>query len=421
VRVVFLTHYYPPEAGAPQARISALAGGLTALGWEVTIHTGFPHYPAGRVMAPYRNRPLRRERGAAGERIVRSAIYPTANRGFGRRLANHLSLCASALATAPASGAADVVVVESPPLFLAAAGVLYAAMKRTPLVINVADRWPASAVELGALTDARAIAAAEALERWAYGRAAAVTVPTEGLVRDLGAVPGAVGKVERLAPAVDITRFAALPPPRAAAAAEAPSGPLRVLYAGTVGLAHGIGTLVEAARLAGPDVVEVTIAGGGAEADRLAGGRPANVHVRGVLPPERVPALYAEADAGVVLLRDRPIFAGALPTKLLECLAAGRPAVLSARGEAAALLERSGAGLVTAPEDPAALAEAFRVLHADPALRARLGAAGRTEAARFDRPGSVRAWAELLARVSGPGGRPSTRASAPRSGPAARS
>jgi glycosyltransferase involved in cell wall biosynthesis len=393
LRAVFLTHYYPPEAGAPQARISALAAGLAGLGWEVTIHTGFPHYPAGRVMAPYRNRPLLRERGRAGERIVRSAIYPTANRGFARRLANHLSLCGSALATAPASGAADVVVAESPPLFLAGAGVAYAAAKRAPLVVNVADRWPASAVELGALADARAIAAAEALERWIYSHAAAITVPTEGLARDLGAQPAAAGKVHRLAPAVDVARYAELEP------APAGEGPLRVLYAGTVGLAHGIGTLLEAARLAGPDVVEVTIAGGGAEADRLAGALPGNVRVRGVVPSEQVPGLYAGADAGVVLLRDLPIFAGALPTKLLECLAAGRPALLSARGEAAALVERSGAGLVTAPEDPAALAGAFRRLHSDPALRARLGAAGREEAARFDRPASVRAWVELLQRA----------------------
>ena len=392
MRVTFLTHYYPPEAGAPQTRIAALAAGLAGLGWEVTVHTGFPHYPVGRVMAPYRNRPLRRERGAVGERIVRSAIYPTANRGFARRLANHLSLCASALATAPASGPADVVVVESPPLFLAGAGAAYAAVKRAPMVLNVADRFPASAVELGALNDPRAIAAAERLERWAYRRSAAVTVPTEGLERALGAEPAAAGRVFRLPPAVDMTRFSALPPPSGG------DGPLRVLYAGTVGLSHGIETLLEAARLAGPDVVEVTVAGGGAEADLVHS--VANVRALGVVAPERVAALYAATDAGVVLLRDRPVLAGALPTKLLECLAAGRPAVLSARGEAAELIERSGAGLVTAPEDPAALADAFRTLHADPGLCARLGAAGRAEAQRFDRPASVRAWAALLERVA---------------------
>jgi glycosyltransferase involved in cell wall biosynthesis len=392
LRVTFLTHYYAPEAGAPQTRIAELAAGLTGLGHDVTVHTGFPHYPEGRVLPPYRNRPLLRERGAGGERVVRSAVYPVANRGFARRLLNHASFAGSALATAAAAGAADVVVVESPPLFLAAAGVAYARAKRAPLVLNVADRWPASAVELGALTDPRAVRAAEALERWAYRHAAAITVPTAGLERALAAEPAAAGRVARLGPAVDLGRFAPIALP------EAHSGPLRVLYAGTVGLAHGIGTLLEAARRAGPAVVEVSVAGDGAESGRLAGA-PGNVRALGTVAPERVPALFAEADAGAVLLRDRPLFAGALPTKLLECLAAGRPAVVSARGEAAELVESAGAGLAVPPEDPEALAGAFRRLRADPGLRARLGAAGRAAAAGFDRAASVGDWAALLEHV----------------------
>ena len=393
MRVVFLTHYYPPEAGAPQTRISALAAGLVRHGWEVTVHTGFPHYPAGQVLTPYRNRPLMRERGAGGERIVRSAIYAAPNLGFARRLLNHLSLCASALATAPAGGHADVVVVESPPLFLAAAGIPYAAAKRAALVVNVADRWPASAVELGMLRDPRAVAAAEWLERRIYHRAAAVTVPTRGLERDL--TPEALGRVVRLAPAVDLAMFAPVPPVR-----QGPA-PLRVLYAGTVGLAHGIDTLLAAARLAGPSVVKVAIAGGGAEAARLTGSLPENVRALGIVAPEQVPTLYADADAGVVLLRDRAIFAGALPTKLLEGMAAGRPMVVSARGEAAELVTGAGAGLAVAPEDPEALARAFRTLAGDATLRARLGAAGRAAAAGFDRARSIADWTALLERTAG--------------------
>ena len=386
MRAIFLTHYYPPEAGAPQARIAELAAGLTRRGHDVTVHTGFPHYPAGRVLAPYRNRPLQRERGAGGERVVRSAIYPAANRGFARRLANHLSLCASSLATAPAAGPADVVVAETPPLFLAGSGAVYAALKRAALVLHVADRWPASAVELGALTDERAIRAAEALERWAYRRAAAIVVPTAGLERALAGE----GRVRRIGPAVDVARFSAGAPPPAG------GGPLRVLYAGTVGLAHGIETLTEAARLAGPDTVEVTVAGGGAGAPAL-NGAPGNVRVAGVVAPDAIPGLYAAADAGVVLLRDRPVLAGALPTKILECLAAARPVVLSARGEAAATVEAHDAGLVVPPEDPAALAAAFARLRDDAALRARLGAAGRAAAERhFDRQASIAAWETLL-------------------------
>lgn len=395
MRAVLLTHYYPPEPGAPQTRLAALAKALTQRGWDVCVHTGFPHYPAGPLLAPYRNRPLLREAGPGGERIVRSAVYPTANRGFARRLLDHLSLCASSLATAPVSGPADVVLVETPPLFTAAAGVTYAALKGAPLVVNVADRWPESAVELGALRRPRLIRGAEALERRVYRGAAAITVPTEGLLRDIGAEPEAAGKVVRMPPAVDAARFTDIGPPAGA------DGPLRVLYAGTVGLAHGITTLIEAARRAGPHVVQVTVAGGGAEAAQLANGVPSNVTSIGVVPPDAVPSLYAQADAGVVLLRDRPVLSGALPTKLLECLAAGRPAVLSARGEATALIASAGAGIAVEPEDPEALAGAFRTLHADAELRSRLGAAGRRVAVeRFDRPASMDSWAALLERVA---------------------
>ena len=118
MRVTLLTHYYPPEVGAPQARLSALARGLSRRGVEVTVHTGFPHYPDGVIQPPYRNRPWLTE-DENGVRVVRSAVYPAPNRGFGRRIANHVSFAFSALATAPAAGPADAVIVETPPLLLA--------------------------------------------------------------------------------------------------------------------------------------------------------------------------------------------------------------------------------------------------------------------------------------------------------------
>jgi glycosyltransferase involved in cell wall biosynthesis len=199
-------------------------------------------------------------------------------------------------------------------------------------------------------------------------------------------------------PAVDVERFAAVP----AAPAE---GPLRVLYAGTIGLAHGLGTLVSAAQLAGPDTVDVMIAGGGAEEEelraRVAAERIGNVRLVGTVPAERIPGLFAHAHAGIVMLRDRDLFADALPTKLLECMAAGRPVLLSARGESAALVESAQAGLAVAPEDPAALAAAFRTLAGDKTSRERMGAAGRAAVGeRYARRASVDRWADLLERVA---------------------
>lgn len=392
MRVCFLTHYYPPEVGAPQARISGLAHALAARGAAVTVQTGFPHYPDGVIRPPYRNRPWLVEREGS-VRVVRTAVYPAANRGFARRIVNHASLSASALAGARLAGPTDVVVCESPPLFLAGTAVAYARAKRAALLLNVADRWPASAVALGALSHPGAIAAAEWLERAAYRGAAAISVPTEGLVDELEAVPEASGKVVRLPPSVDVDRFDPAPPPV--------SDRLRVLYAGTVGLAQGLDTLVEAARRAGPELVEVTVAGDGADAPairkRVADERIANVRMVGSVPHAEVPALYAAANAAVVLLRDRPIFEGALPTKMLEAMAAGRAIVLSARGEAPRVLERCGGGVVAPPEDPEALAAAFRRLARSPERTRELGAAGRRCAVEhFGRDPVVERWWETI-------------------------
>jgi glycosyltransferase involved in cell wall biosynthesis len=414
VRLRILTHYYPPEVGAPQVRLAALAHGLARAGAEVTVHTGFPHYPDGAIKAPYRNRPLRIEQ-VDGVRVLRSWVYAAPNRGFARRLANHASMATAALAAAPAGGPADVLLVETPPLLLAGAAVAYARAKRARLVLNVADLWPDSAVEMGTLSSSRAIAAARRLERTAYREAAAIACPTEGIFAALGARPESAPKAALMRPAVDLARFSRVPAreksaaTNGVAAGEHGTQTLRVLYAGTVGLAHGLGTLLDAAeevehRVAGGGgpPLTVTIAGDGAEAaalrGRLATRGPTGVRMLGAVPAEHIPALYAESDVAAVMLRDLPIFEGALPTKMLEAMAAGRPVVLAARGEAARLVEREQCGVVVPPEDPRALAEAFTALAADPPRRAAMGAAGRRAAERdFGREAWLDRWQALLA------------------------
>jgi glycosyltransferase involved in cell wall biosynthesis len=398
VRVLFLTHYFPPEVGAPQARLSALAGGLVGRGLGVTVHTCPPHYPDGVVKPPYENR-LWHEARRDGVKVVRSAVAAFPNRGFGRRLLDHASFSLSSLALAHRAGGADVVVVESPPLFLAAAGVLYARRLGASLIVNVADLWPDTAVELGALESPAAIRAAKALERFAYRGAAALTTPTAGMANVLRERSRPPHGVHQVLPFVDRRRFEAIPEP-------APGdGPLRVLYAGTVGLAQGIHTLIEAAELAGREAVQVTIAGSGAELDRvreLAARRaPANVKLLGAVPAERIPELYAGADAAVVLLRDRPVFASALPTKMFEAMAAGRALLLSASGEAAELVERLGCGVVVPPESPAALAKSFAWLHSEGrAQLVSMGAAGRAAAPQHDLDRAVYVWKGLLERIA---------------------
>ncbi len=398
MRVTLLTHYYPPEVGAPQARLSALARGLSRRGVEVTVHTGFPHYPDGVIQPPYRNRPWLKE-GENGVRVVRSAVYPAPNRGFGRRVANHVSFGLSVLATAPVAGPADAVIVESPPLLLAGSAIAYSRAKGAALIVNVSDMWPDSAVELGTLRRPRLVSAARSLEHACYRTASAIVCPTRGIETALGDLEEASGKVHRIPPSVDPELFAAAPQQR--------NGAFKVLYAGTVGMSQGVGTLLDAAELLpGGGDIEIVIAGDGAEGPdlrrRLAQAGLRNVEMLGRVPHERIPELYAEADAAVVLLRDKPLFEGALPTKMFEAMSAGRPLVLSAAGEAASLVEEASCGVVVPPERPRELADALTALARDRERAGELGAAGRRAVIeRYSRAAAIDRWDELLREVAG--------------------
>lgn len=399
MRIAFLTHYYPPELGAAPARIAALATGLAARGVEVTVHTGFPHYPSGSVEPPHRNRPWRVER-VDGIRVVRSAVYATPNRGTVRRLLDHAVLAGSALAASPLGGPADLVVAESPPLFTAAAGVAFARSKRAPLALNVSDLWPQSAVELGALRRRNVIRLAERLETACYAGSAAITAPTEGIVARLARHPAAAGRQHLVPPAVDVERFAGVPP----VVPPAPDAPLRLLYAGTLGMAQRMETVLDAMTLLRADEAHLTIVGDGPDRaalrDRVARQPLPHVEVVGPLPPAAVVGRYADCHVGLVPLRDLPLFRGALPTKLYEVMAAGRPAILAARGEAADLVVRTGAGVVVPPEDPHALAAAVRDLRSSPARATAMGSAGVGVADAHSRGAAIDRWAALAADLT---------------------
>ena len=228
--------------GASQTRILEAARLLHDRGHQVTVLTGMPNYPDGIIPPEYR-RSWRKTEWLDGIRVVRTAVYPAANTGFAKRLVNHVSFALSSLSAVPAVGPTDVIVAETPPLFTAAAAVVISRLLRAPLLLNVSDLWPESAVQLGMLHNRTAIRLAEWVERFAYRYSATVTVPTPGMVRILGERGYGADKVKLLPNAVDIDRFSPSPPTT--------SELCRATYCGTVGLAQGVGTLLAAAESPG--------------------------------------------------------------------------------------------------------------------------------------------------------------------------
>ena len=163
MRILIVTHYFPPETGAPQARLSALAATWAADGDRVTVLTGMPNHPTGVIPPAYRGALRRRERGD-GYRILRTWLYATPNEGIARKTLGHLSfMLSSVLLGGWGTGPADVVVVSSPTFFSIGSAWLLARLKRARLVLEIRDLWPAIFTELGVLTNRRVIRVLERL------------------------------------------------------------------------------------------------------------------------------------------------------------------------------------------------------------------------------------------------------------------
>jgi glycosyltransferase involved in cell wall biosynthesis len=402
MRTLIVTHYFPPETGAPQARLSALAATWAADGDRVTVLTGMPNHPTGLVPPAYRGA-IRRREHRDGYQVIRTWLYATPNEGVARKTAGHLSfMISSVLLGGRRCGPADTVVVSSPTFFSIGAAWLLARMKRARLVVEIRDLWPAIFVELGVLTNHRLIRLLERLELAAYAAADRVVVVSDGFRANLidRGVPGS--KVHTIRNGVTLERFdpRAAADPRVRERLGARAGECLVLYLGTHGISHGLpGVAAAAARLAG-EPVHFAFVGEGADKPRLRR-RVAelaldNVTLRPGVPHEDVPGLLAAADICLVPLRDVPLFSTFVPSKMFEYLAAGKAVVGAVAGEAAQILREAGA-MVVPPEDSAALADAIRMLAADPERRQAMGRRGRSHVEHcFDRVALAREYRQIL-------------------------
>lgn len=408
MRILLVTHYFPPEIGAPQARLSGLARAWAAAGDEVCVLTGMPNHPTGVVPARYRRR-LRVIERRDGYRIVRTWLYATPNEGVVRKTIGHLTFMLSSVVLGwRATGPADVVVVSSPTFFSIFAAWLLARLKRAPFVVEVRDLWPAIFVELGVLTNPLVIRVLERAELAAYRAASAVVVVSEGFRDDLLRRGIAPAKVHVVRNGVDLTEFR----PRAGQEDDVletrsgwGAGPddVVVLYVGAHGLSHGLTVVADAAAMLRDTPVRFVCVGEGAakralreRVDELGLG---NFVLSPGVPHEQVPDLLAAADICLVPLRDVPLFASFIPSKIFEYFAAGKAVVGAVRGEARDILCAGGA-VVVDPEDPVALAGALGDLASDPARRAAMGRQARAYVERhFDRERLAHRYRAILASL----------------------
>jgi len=401
VRILFVSHYFPPEMGAPAGRVAGLARQWAGDGHDVHVLTGFPHHPTGRIHPQYRRRFLRgfARDSHGGATVHRTWIFPAANKGKLLRSLNYFSFMASAVATGSlAVPRPDVVVATSPQLLCAGAGALLARRFGVPFVMEVRDLWPESLVAVGASKGMSPLVhGLERVARRLYAAASHIVTVTEAQRDSIISFCVSPDRISVIPNGVD-EEFLQWIAPQAAAS----DGRFVVTYIGTLGMAHRLETLLEAAqRLRSDQRFHFRLVGEGAQraalesrARKLGLG---NVEFAGERPREEVPRWIAESAACLVLLRNTDVFRTVVPSKMLEIMAVGRPIVLGVRGEASALLERAGAGIAVEPENASELAAALLALSNDPERCRYFGESGRRFVqSEFLRAGLARRYLHLL-------------------------
>lgn len=389
MKILYISQYFPPEMGAPSARASELARHWADAGHDVSILTGFPNHPTGIVPAEWRShlRGLWYHEKIGGVNVYRTWLWALPNRKAHERMRNYASFFLSAALRGMFLARPDVIIASSPQLLVGLSGWWLAFAHQIPFVFEVRDLWPESlaAVGLGG-EDSLLYQALAGIAGFLYDRADRIVVVTDAFKNHLvhrWRVP--TEKIDVVENGVETDLFTPSEPAvRAAARRElGADSHFVVSYIGTMGMAHGLETLLNtAAKLQSenPNVVFVMI-GEGAEKARIKALAESlqlkNVHFLDQQPREKLASFISASDACVVLLRKTDVFKTVIPTKMLEFMSCARPVILGVEGEAQQIVLRSGAGLAIEPDNAEALASAIQQLAARPNLCQKLGQNGR--------------------------------------------
>ncbi|HEY8601368.1 MAG TPA: glycosyltransferase family 4 protein [Thermomicrobiales bacterium] len=382
MRIAYYSHYFTPEIGAPSMRLHDLSRQWLTIGHDVQVVTCFPNHPTGVLYPGYSGGLAMRER-LDGVDVLRHWTYITPNKGILKKTLGHITYLPSAMLLSDHRLANPNVTIGSSPTFFAAiAAAGAAARRRIPFVMEVRDLWPAIFVELGVLKDRRIIAALERLELALYRRATRIVTVTEAFRRNLIERGVPEEKVATVPNGADDDFWRPQDPPSALRAKLGLVNRCVVLYIGAHGISHGLARILDAAETLRhrPDIQFLFVGEGAEKANLEAQARRVglgNVRFLDSVDKAAVREFYALADVCLVPLRDIPLFDTFIPSKMFEIMAMGRPIVASVRGEAAAILERSGAAVVTPPETSAAIAEAILRLVDRPEERRVMGERGR--------------------------------------------
>jgi colanic acid biosynthesis glycosyl transferase WcaI len=409
MKILYVSQYFPPEMGAPAARASELSRHWANMGHDVTVLTGFPNHPTGVVpgeyAAKFRRLVVREEISAVN--VVRTWLLPFPNRKAYERMLNYSSFCLSAASTGLLVSRPDVVIASSPQLLVGLSGLWLARCKCVPFVFEVRDLWPESLAAVGAGDgDSMLHRTLAKIAGFLYRNCDRVVVVTpafeDHLIKYWDLPRNKISVIEN---GVETDLFAPVLKTDLRKRWDAEKK-FVVSYIGTMGMAHGLETVITAAAKlqdTNPEILFLLV-GEGAEKERivaLAKERSLNnLQFLDQQPRQEIPAYIAASDACLVPLKKTDVFKTVIPTKMLEFMSCARPVILGVEGQARTILEEARGGISIEPEDPQALADAICYLAANRDHARILGENGREYIVRkFSRRQTAEKYIRMLRRL----------------------
>lgn len=404
MRIAVYSHYFLPEIGAPSARIGDFGRQWTEAGHEVHVATCFPNHPTGVVYPGYTPRVYQQEM-LNQINVHRSWTYITPNKGILKKTLGHASFWLSAgFSSTRKLPAVDCAIGTSPTFFAAMAARASARRNRVPFIMEVRDLWPAIFVDLGVIRNRAIIHVLEKWELNLYRSATRIVTVTDSFRQNLLARGMPSEKVVTITNGADTDYWR--PSARGADRLRAElglTGSFIALYIGAHGISQGLTALLRAAeRLKDRKQIQFVFVGEGADKPKLEAEamRLGLGNVRFIPPVEKqaVRDYYTMADVCLIPLRNIPLFDTFIPSKMFEIMSVGRPILASVRGEAAEILERSGAACVVPPEDDGAIAVALDQMATDPGRVQDMGLKGQGFVrAHYSRRELARRYVEVIA------------------------
>ncbi len=353
LKILFLTDNFPPEVNAPATRTYEHCKEWVKEGIDVTVITGFPNFPIGKVFNGYKNKLYQKE-VFDGIKVIRVWTYITANKGFLKRTLDFLSFAVSSF-IAGLFVEADLIIATSPQFFTTWSAFFLSKLKRKPWIFELRDLWPESIIAVGAIKNKKIIKILEKIEIFLYKDAYKVISVTESFKKNLISRGISEEKVFVIPNGVNLSLFSPMEKDKSLLKALKLENKFVFGYIGTHGLAHGLDFILRSI----PDIkdndIHFLFIGEGAEKENLIRLAKSlnlkNVTFLDSVNKKDVPRYLSIVDVSLVPLKKNNTFKTVIPSKIFESCAMQKPILLGVEGEAKELIERYKCGIAYEPEN----------------------------------------------------------------------